>query len=214
MSSRAVVVLSLAGCLVSATGCGDRVSRLLAQLDDPDAAVRRAAVSGLVECDARDDRVIAGLTKAVADGDVEVRGPAIVALGEAGPSARSCLPALTTALHDPIPAVQRSAALAILRIDPHERSTVPVLTAAMKEGDGHVVLAVGNMGREADWAVPTLIGLLSHQAPQMRSLAAQTLGRIGPPAIAAKSALQRALADPNVAVQSAARNALERIAAK
>jgi HEAT repeat protein len=67
------------------------------------------------------------------------------------------------------------------------------------------------MGSDAAWAVPTLVRLLTHQAPQARALAAQTLGRIGPAAAESKPALQRLLHDPNAAVKSAAQTALERI---
>ena len=101
--------------------------------------------------------------------------------------------------------VRVRAALAIQKIDPKNVSFVPVLAGAMRSGDGRVLLAVGAMGAEAAWAVPTLVGLLSHESAQMRALAAQTLGRIGPAASEAKAALQRTLRDSNVAVQDARR---------
>ena len=47
--------------------------------------------------------------------------------------------------------------------------------------------------------------------PQFRALAAQTLGRIGPLAAAAKSSLEQATHDSNLAVQQAAHTALDRI---
>ena len=67
------------------------------------------------------------------------------------------------------------------------------------------------MGEQAAWAVPTLIGLLSHEQAKVRALAAHTLGRIGPAASDAKAPLQRLLRDPNAAVQGAAHDALDRI---
>jgi HEAT repeat protein len=88
---------------------------------------------------------------------------------------------------------------------------VPVLAAAMRGGDGRVMLQVGCMGAEAEWAVSTLIELLSHESPQLRALAARTLGQIGPAASAAAPALERATKDPNGAVQGAAKAALDRI---
>jgi HEAT repeat protein len=74
-------------------------------------------------------------------------------------------------------------------------------------------LAIGTIGADAVWAVPTLVGLLSHATPQVRALAARTLGRIGPAAKEAKSALEAARRDPNVAVQNAAKDAVHRIEA-
>ncbi len=103
--------------------------------------------------------------------------------------------------------------MAIQKIDPNERDFVPVLIAAMRGGDGRVMLAVGALGKDGAWAVPTLVELLSHQTPQVRALAAQTLGRIGPAAAAAKAALERAAHDQNPAVQQAAMEALERVQA-
>jgi HEAT repeat protein len=70
------------------------------------------------------------------------------------------------------------------------------------------------MGKDGAWAVPTLIGLLSHESAKVRALAAQTLGRIGPAASDSKTALQRTLRDPSVAVQGAADGALARIHAQ
>jgi HEAT repeat protein len=148
----------------------------------------------------------------VTDQNVQVRTLAINALGSFGKPAASSLPALTTALHDANPAVQIRAALAIAKIDPKNPAFIPVLKSAMQAGDGKVLLEVGAMGRDAAWATPTLIELLGHPLPQVRALAAQTLGRIGSPATAtAKAALQQATHDPNLAVQHAAQAALERI---
>ena len=81
----------------------------------------------------------------------------------------------------------------------------------MREGDGRTLLAIGAMGADAAWAVPTLVGLLSHSAPQVRALAARTLGRIGPAAIESKTTLEAAQRDSNPAVKSAAKDALKRL---
>jgi HEAT repeat protein len=128
-----------------------------------------------------------------------------------GPAAKSSLPALKLALRDAEKPIRFRAAFSIEKIDPQERSFVPVLAAAMREGDGRTLLEVGAMGPDAVWAVPTLIGLLSHESPKVRALAARALGQIGPPAAAAKTALQQATRDSNAAVQGAAREALNRI---
>jgi vesicle coat complex subunit len=204
---------SLALCL-ALVGCGDRVGKLIAELGSSDPATRRVAARALGVQTPPDDRAVAALTKAVADSDAEVRQAAIAALGQIGPAAKSGRPALKQALDDPAVTVRRKAALAIGRIAPTDESFQPVLIAAMREGDGRILLAVGAMGQDALWAVPTLIGLLSHQQAKVRSLAAHTLGRIGPTAGDAQPALEQLLRDPNAAARGAAQDALDQIQAR
>ena len=60
------------------------------------------------------------------------------------------------------------AALAIQKIDRKNSSVVPVLIGAMREGDGRIFLEVGAMGEAGAWAVPTLVGLLSHESAKLR----------------------------------------------
>jgi HEAT repeat protein len=151
------------------------------------------------------------VTQLTTDSDAEAKSLAIHALGHFGKSAAPSLPALIVALRDPDPHVRILAALAIQKIDPQNSAFVPILTAAMRAGDGRVLLDVGAMGAAGAWAVPTLIDLLGHPLPQIRALAAQTLGRIGPSAAAAKPSLVQATHDSNPAVQQAAHTALDRI---
>jgi HEAT repeat protein len=199
-------------CLAT-VGCGgDGVAELIAQLESGDVAERRIAARELAERPEANERVIAALNRHVDDRDAEVRFFLIRRLGQIGVSAKSSLPALEKLLNDPDSRLRVATALAIQRIDPEKQSFVPVLTDAMWNGDGRVLLEVGAMGADAEWAVQTLVGLLSHESPQLRALAAQTLGRIGPAAGGAVEALQRATKDLNVAVQGAARGALDRIA--
>jgi HEAT repeat protein len=53
-----------------------------------------------------------------------------------------------------------------------------------------------------------LIGLLTHESPKVRTLAAKALGNIGPAASDAKVALETAGRDSNSGVQKAAKDAL------
>jgi HEAT repeat protein len=195
-------------------GCGgDPTAELIAQLDDADAAVRRAAVRELAAIQVGDPRIETALARGVADDDPEVRRLSIDALAERGPAARPALPALTAALDDPEPPLHTRAALAIVRIDPTSVKARDALIAAMRAADGRTLLAVGALGEDAAWAVPTLVELLTHELPAVRTLAAKTLGRIGPIALTtAAPALQRAANDPHPAVQAAANAALERLA--
>jgi HEAT repeat protein len=212
MPSRVAYWVLLIGVCGWTIGCGaDPVDQWIAQLQSADVETRRAAARALTQKNQAEDRVMVALAKAAADHDTEVKSLAIGALGRIGKPAASSLPALVAALQDSESSVRLSAALAIQKIDPKNSAFVPALTAAMRAGDGRVLLDVGAMGAGAVWAVPTLIDLLAHPLPQVRALAAQTLGRIGPAAAAAKPALQQATRDSNLAVQQAARAALDQI---
>lgn len=193
-------------------GCArDPTSSLVSRLSDPDVTIRRGAARALAEQSNSDEPVIAALTKSTGDNDIEVRLLSIAALAKRGLSAKPAVPVLKTALADSEKRVRQEAALAILKIDQTDSSPRPVLIIAMREGDGRTLLAIGSTGSDAAWAVPTLIGLLAHASPQVRALAARTLGRIGPAARAAKAALEAARGDPNAAVQNASTEALARL---
>jgi HEAT repeat protein len=60
----------------------------------------------------------------------------------------------------------------------------------MQTGDGGAIVAVGEMGPEAPWAVPALEALARSRDPDIRLLAVQALGQIGPPAREAEATLQ------------------------
>ncbi|HZZ28264.1 MAG TPA: HEAT repeat domain-containing protein [Pirellulales bacterium] len=201
----------LALCLCLA-GCGsDPTSQLLAQLRSPEAEARQAAVRGLDQQTNWDSRVITALTDLVADNDAEVQRLSMNALGKCGPSAESSVPALTKALTNPEHSTRLAAALAIQKIDPKNPNFAPVLVEAMRTGDGRIFLDVGAMAQSGAWAVPTLLELLGHKTPQVRALAAQTLGQIGPAAHDASKPLKAAMRDSNPAVQRAAQIALTQI---
>jgi HEAT repeat protein len=193
-------------------GCArDPASDLISRLNDANVAVRRDAARAIRDQPNADERIVAALTKSVTDSDVDVQCLSIEALAKLGQSDKSMVLRLKPALADTEKRVRLEAASAIAKIDPGDVSPRPVLIGAMREGEGRTLLAIGTMGADAAWAVPTLIGLLSHATPQVRALAARTLGRIGPPAKEAKSALEAARRDPNAAVQNAAKDALIRL---
>jgi len=198
-------------CLLQLGCARDPLAERIAGLNDPDVGVRRTSARGFCEQPAADERAIAALAKSAADADVEVRSLAIAALGKAGSVAAPSLPVVRSALEDPEKRVRLEAALAMSKIDPRDASARPVLIAAMREGEGRTLLAIGTMGADGTWAVPTLVGLLSHEAPQVRALAAKTLGSIGPTAKDAAAALQAAQRDSNAAVRTTAKKALDRI---
>ena len=120
------------------------------------------------------------LEKVLGDADRDVRRVACHALGEIGPEAKPTTPKLSELLQDQELSVRLAAAFALQNIDPAGRAYVPVLVQAMRQREGGVIVAVGKMGAEAAWAVPTLAWLLRDPRPGTRRLAAEALGKIGP----------------------------------
>lgn len=196
-------------CLLT-LGCGgDRTEELITQLKDADLDIRRTAVRELADCEG--EKVATALATVVDDSDTDVRRLAINALGQRGSRAAVQLPSITSALKDPKLSVRLTAALAIQSIDPDNAVFVPVLLDALRAGEGGIFLEVAEMGPDAQWAVPTLIRLLSHPETKIRRLTAFTLGQLGPTARDAESTLTRALKDPQDVVRDAAQQALGQI---
>jgi HEAT repeat protein len=196
-------------CLLTA-GCG-RVSGLIDQLEDPDVEVRRASIRALGDMGPEAKEAVGALQKALGDQDRAVGRLAAVALGKIGPNAQPAIGALTELLEDEEYAMRFSAALAIQKIDPKNEAFRPVLVKAMQTGEGGAIVAVGQMGPDAAWAVPALEGLIKHRDTNIRLLAVQTLGQIGPAARRAESSLQRALSDRDEGVREAATLALDAV---
>jgi HEAT repeat protein len=215
MSIRIAAAWSVVCALLLLGGCGrDPVGELATKLKDSHVEVRRATAAALEELASDDERVVAALTAALADEDTELRYRSANALGKLGAGAKSSLPKLKRALQDLERLVRLRAAFAISRIDPTDHSFVPTLVGAMREGDGRTLLEVASEEKDAAWAAPTLIGLLSHESSKVRILAARALGSIGPAAAEAKPALEAATRDPEAMVRTAAKDALKRIHAK
>jgi HEAT repeat protein len=213
MSSRyCYVAVLLAIAYAFAVGCSrDAESDLIANLSSSQVEVRREAAYTLAKRNLLEGRAAAALLKTITDPDPTVRAAIVTGLSQHGQNIPLCTVILVTALHDQDQHIQLQAALALQKIAPTSADKNSILTTAMRAGDGKVFLAVGAAGKDGVWAVPTLIEVLSNPAPQLRALAAQTLGRIGFIARPAKSALEQATHDQNQAVQQAARTALEQI---
>lgn len=197
-------------------GCRrDPVAGLIDQLGDADVTVRRAAARELAEMGREASLAVPALSDAIGDEDREVRRLAIHAISQVGPQAISFLSALTDALDDEELSVRLAAALAIDRLDPEEESHRKVLITAMRMGEGGIIVAVGQAGERAAWAVPTLIELVNDKRPGIRRITVNALEQIGPAAAAARDALKRvAEQDTDDRVRDAAKRALERIGAR
>ena len=193
---------------VLATGCSP-VPDLARQLQDPDVQTRRAAAHVLAKMAPVPTNAMPALEISLNDPDSEVRRTATAALGNMGARAEPALPELTKLLQHEEFATRFAAALAVQEIAPTSDVFQPVLVEAMTAGDVGTIVAVGEMGPGAVWAVNHLETLLRHPDSNVRVLAVQSLGQIG--ARQAEPALRRATSDANPGVREAAAQALEAI---
>lgn len=209
MNRPGAILLTL--CLAAAAGCGaDEVSLLTEQLSSADADARAAAVRSLGELGTRAASAAPQVVTATRDSDADVRQGSCRALGDIGIADPAVLAALQESLEDAESSVQLAAAFALVKLDPEGRAYVPVLERTMRSGEGGTIVAVGQMGSSASWAVPTLIDLLKDRRPGIRRLAAEALGRIGPTPDAV-TALERAAQDADDRVRAAASEALSKV---
>jgi HEAT repeat protein len=130
------------------------------------------------------------------------------ALARLGPGAAAAEPDLVRALQDKVNGTYWEAAGALGRVG---KRAVPDLTHALQDGDTLVRWAaaygLGEAGPDATGAVPALIQMLKRGSANERQAAAQSLAKIGAPAVAP---LIDVLAHERDAVREAAADALLR----
>jgi HEAT repeat protein len=195
-------------CLAAAAGCeADQVTLLTEQLASAENDARSNAARDLGALGAAAGPAIPSLIVVARDSQPGVRQAACRALGEIGVADPAALAALQDSLEDAESSVQLAAAFALVKLDPGGQAYIPVLIRTMRSGEGGTIVAVGQLGPQASWAVPALIDLLKDRRPGIRRLAAEALGRIGPTAEAVP-ALQRAAQDSDDRVRAAAAAAL------
>jgi HEAT repeat protein len=194
-----------------ASGCSnaDPVAERIAQLADSNHEVRIAAADALRDLGPAAAAAVPQLRKTLADRHPTLRQASARALGEIGDKSASVISALRESLQDSELSVQLAAAWSLHQLDPEGKHYIPILKSTMQSGEGGTIVAVGNLGPKADWAVPTLTTLLNDRRPGVRRLAAEALAKIGPDT-AAKTALQQhAQRDPDDRVREAAAAALK-----
>jgi len=158
---------------------------LLAALNDSTKEVRLRAVNLLGTLIPDHEEVIAPVIKVLGDGDASIRAEVLRCLGKTHLGLELVVPALCTALADKDDGIRWQAASQL-----------------------------GEYGSQAKSAVPALVEMLrKDESNRLRGKAAIVLGQIGPEAGAAIPALQQALHDEYSNVQTAAREALEKIGA-
>lgn len=153
--------------------------------------------------------------------DAEVRLSSAAALGNVGPIAGDAVPRLIVALHDPVIRVRVYAALALAQMAPVAQRAAPALIAVMRLAPtddetralhSNAVYAL-RLIRPSRKNVSPLCDALGDSSAQVRFSAAVVLAAMGSEASGARSALQRALVDPNPMVHDAAQRALASIEA-
>jgi HEAT repeat protein len=178
---------------------------------------REAAVHALGGMGADAQEAVPVLADLLAGRGRRARQAAGLALGRIGPPARAALPALVRALVDGHEAVRRAAAESLRLIDPG--------WAAASEAQGeidHFAQQLALNGEPQDLAgkalaligapaVPALVNALQTGDRIQREAAATALGNIGPPALAASAALERAQQDSHNWVREAAAAALKKV---
>jgi HEAT repeat protein len=132
------------------------------------------------------------------------------ALGKIGVPA---LPDLITTLQDPNPSVRLRAIRTIVAMGKVASDAAPGLAQCLKDSDPRVrqwaAVALGQIGPAAAGGGAALIGALKDPEPSVRQASAAALGAIGTQE--AIEPLQAAATDANLAVQRAARLALEKL---
>ncbi|MHC4398818.1 MAG: HEAT repeat domain-containing protein [Planctomycetota bacterium] len=160
------------------------VPALIGALESPDRAVRAGAANTLRSMGWAAEGAVAPLGEALKDEDGQVRQAARGALQEIAAQCQRAVPA------------------AVELLVTHQEKASLVAQPIDSWWLGHVV---------APGAIPGLIELLSHEDPDVRVVAANGLGALGPRAKAAVGPLSKALSDEVPAVRAAGADALGEI---
>lgn len=171
------------------------VERLTAGLSSPKPGVQTAAISAISDLcgsidDATEKRLAGEFVRLLSDAEPDVREAAAAALVREGPLA---VDALEKALGDP--AIRGIAMEILTAIGPVSKDALDSFIAALSDPDpshrGDAAIAIAAIGKDGAEAVPQLESLLTSKdsPPGLRYAAAYALGRIGPAAKSAASAL-------------------------
>ena len=186
------------------------VAALRTATSDGEVPVRAQAIFALGRLKASDAESVEAVVAHLSDEDTQVRRAAIRALRLIGPPQRKMIPLIVKLLSDSEPTV---AARALSSLTDGGVEVLPSLTAALELRDARywACLALGEMGPQAQTAVPALIKALDDDRPEVRLQAAIALGEIGPDAKPAASTITKLIDDPYPSVRTAAIFALGRI---
>ncbi len=194
------------------------VQALLRELDRNQSDLQESVVQSLVEAGAP---AVSGLIKRLEPiTELAVRRRSALILGGMGPGATDAIAALIDAVVDKDRGLQNAAIKALKQIDPNwltsgeVQRAIPMLVEKLNKrlpAEVHTIVkrVLSHIGAPA---VPDLIQALSNSDDgQHQSLAAETLGQIGPDATSAVTPLTQALSSDYIHVRQYAAEALGRI---
>jgi HEAT repeat protein len=177
----------------------ETIRPLVEALRSKSPSIRRTAAESLAEGGRAG---LPALSKALKDDDLTVRRAAVWSLMCIGHKAGPATPALTAALADDDAEVRRHAAAALGDIEPSAVNAVPSLIRVLKEDQTGATRqfaanALGKIGRVTQ-AVPALVQALTDPDINVRTAAAEALGKFGPTANEAIPTLLATIQDMNV----------------
>ena len=183
---------------------GDKASRSVPQLvavfDDIDPSVVAAAARATGKMGRRASRAVNDLTGLLAHEDARVRLAASASLGQMGSRARRSADELENRLGDDDPEVRAAAAASLGGLGRAAKASVSDLVRTLADEDDRVRAAASDaltaLGKAA---VPALVRALSNGNPIFLQAVVDTLGRIGPAAVADLSGALRDAARPDIA---------------
>jgi HEAT repeat protein len=179
-----------------ALGLESDLNTLLWALKEPDPKMRLASARR-IEALGRDARTaVPALEKALEDVDARVRTAAALALSVLKPQSDRAVAALIDALAQARSPLWEVDALtsALLRFGPRARPALRTLLADLPKSSSGVAL-LAEIGAPA---LPGLLEMLGHPAPDARRRALEVLRRIGPDARGVATAVEAAMKDPDV----------------
>ena len=187
---------------------GHAVPALAGALENEDSFVRTIAALLLVGAGPDAADVVPELARALEnDHHTAVLHNVAAALGNIGEAARASVPQMIVMFKDDDSLVYEPARLGLANFGV---IAVPALIDLLRDPDNRAAAAavLGDIGPEAEAAVPALARALEDSDDDVRRTSADALGDIGPAAEAAVPALARALDDTDASVRSNAATAL------
>jgi len=189
----------------------EKVPRLL---QEPDIRIRRGVVEFMQTLESDALPIAAALEVAMSDSDRITRAEAAKAAGLLPPAKAEFLaPALGRLLLDPDLQVRILAAGTLEVMGPFGKEAVPSMAQSLGRGDVEgqiaVMFALNRLPSDVSkTAIPHLAQVLTSSDPRLLKNAADSLGRIGPPAAMALPSLRRLLGNEEAEVRTSASEAI------
>jgi HEAT repeat protein len=162
------------------------VPELVTILQGSDAKLKAEALFVAAAIGPKADAAVPGAIAALGDADPQMQQTAGYALGKIGPAAKDAVPALKKLTSSNDELLKLTAVWALMRIGPPSaeltQMAVPMLTAALNSEREMVrieaAMSLGDLGKAAASALPSLEKAQQDPSPNVRSAAAQAVKQI------------------------------------